>query len=220
MRGHQRPDNEVPVSIALDAVLGETADFIVYVSGVRVFRTVLEFRLTALARHRGAGRGLSGALFGHGEPEDRLLLGVEYADGRTGSNLGGFRTGLNQELDPTTPVLMPGGGGGGDRSAETPTTSPRCHHPARYASSPPGPAAASPKPSPRSPPTRSPTPPPAYASSGTWIRLNHPRHRNHRVCRLEVGSTAAGGDPLGDRLRAPRLAPCGANSYGGIRRSS
>jgi len=119
MRSRQRPENEVPVSVALDAMLGETADFIVYLSGVRVFRTVLEFRLTALAGHRGAGRGLSGALFGHGEQEDRLLLGVEYADGRIGSNLGGFPAGLNQELDPTTPVLMPGGGGGGDRSAET-----------------------------------------------------------------------------------------------------
>ncbi len=119
MRSRQRPENEVPVSVALDAMLGEAADFIVYLSGVRVFRTVLEFRLTALARHRGAGRGLSGALFGHGEQEDRLLLGVEYADGRIGSNLGGFPAGLNQELDPTTPVLMPGGGGGGDRSAET-----------------------------------------------------------------------------------------------------
>lgn len=114
MRARGRPDNEVPSSVALDAVLGETADFGVYLSGVRVFRAGLEFRITALARHPGAGRGLGGALFGHGEQEDRLLLGVEYADGRIGSNLGPF----NPELDPTAPMLMPGGGAGGDRSAD------------------------------------------------------------------------------------------------------
>lgn len=66
-----------------------------------------------LARHSNAGRELGGALFGHGEPDDRLLLGVEYADGRTGSNLGGFRGGLDPQLDPATPVLMPGDGGAG-----------------------------------------------------------------------------------------------------------
>lgn len=83
-----------------------------------LLRTVLEFRLTALAGHRSPGHGLGGALFGHGEQHDQLLLGVEYADGRTGSNLSGFRVGLDLQLDPSTPILMPGGGGGGERSAD------------------------------------------------------------------------------------------------------
>ncbi len=108
----------MPVSVSLNAVLGEAADCVVYLSGVHAFSTVLEFRLTARARHRSPGRGLGGAMFGHGDHEDRLLLGVEYADGRTGSNLGGFRAGLDVQLDPTSPVLMPGGGGGGERSAD------------------------------------------------------------------------------------------------------
>lgn len=118
MRHRQRPDNEVPVSIALDAVLGEAADFVVYLSGVRAFRALLEFRLTALARHRSGGSGLGGALHGHGEQDDRLLFGVEYADGRTASNLEGLRMGVGSQFDATTPVLWPGGGGGGDRSAD------------------------------------------------------------------------------------------------------
>ncbi len=118
MRRRQPPENELPVSVAVDAVLGETADLVVYTSDVRVFRTVLEFRLTALGRHRGTGRGLGGGLFGHGEQDDRLLLGVEYADGRHGSNLGGFRTGSDPDLDPNAPVLMPGGGSGGDRAVD------------------------------------------------------------------------------------------------------
>lgn len=118
-RRRQRPDNKVPVSIAFDAVLGEAADVVVYISGVHVFRTVLGFQLIVLARHRSPGRGLSSALFGHGEQPDRLLLGVEYADGGTASNLsGGFRAGRDLQLDPTTPVLMPGSGGGGELSAD------------------------------------------------------------------------------------------------------
>lgn len=116
LRRRYRPDNEVPVSVAVDVVLGETPDFVVYLSGVRVFRTVLEFQVTALARHSGTGRDLGRGLFGHGAQEDRLLIGVEYADGRTGSNVG---RGGDEELRPTTPVLLPGGGGGGDRSADT-----------------------------------------------------------------------------------------------------
>lgn len=118
LRRRHRPDNEVPVSVALDAVLGETDDFVVYVSGVRAFRSVLEFQVTALARHPSTGPGLlHGGLFGHRGQEDRLLLGVEYADGRTGSNLGSPPA-LNPALDPGTPVLMPAGGGGGDRRAD------------------------------------------------------------------------------------------------------
>ena len=118
MRLRQRPDNEVPVSIAFDAVVGEAADLVVYISGVHVFRAVLGFQLTVLARHHSPAPGLTGALFGHGEQPDRLLLGVEYADGRTGSNLSGMRALHDLEFDPLTPVLMQGGGGGGDLSAD------------------------------------------------------------------------------------------------------
>jgi hypothetical protein len=118
IRQRQRPDNEIPVSVPVDAVLIDTADIVAYVGGVRVFRAGVEFRLTVLSRHRGRGRDLGGALFGHGEQQDRLLLGVEYADGRTASNLGGPRNARDPNLDPATPVLMPGGGGGGGRSAE------------------------------------------------------------------------------------------------------
>lgn len=117
VRRRQRPDNEVPISVAVDAVLAESPDFVVYMSGIRVFRAVLEFRLTALARYRDVGRRVGGGLFGR-DPEDRLLLGIEYADGRAGSNVGGFHVAADQNLDPDTPVLMPGGGGGGDRSAD------------------------------------------------------------------------------------------------------
>lgn len=112
-----RPENELPVSVALDAVLLRGPDLVVSVRGARAFSTMIEFRLVAASRVRTAGsvHGLSGALFGHGDPADRLLLGVEYSDGRTGNNLGGFRGAWESGLDPASPVLLPGGGGGGDR---------------------------------------------------------------------------------------------------------
>jgi hypothetical protein len=112
-----RPENELPVSVALDVVLLRGPDLVVCVCGARAFSTVIEFRLMAASRIRTAGavHGLSGALFGHGDPADRLLLGVEYSDGRTGNNLGGFRGAWESGLDPASPALLPGGGGGGDR---------------------------------------------------------------------------------------------------------
>jgi hypothetical protein len=48
-------------------------------------------------------------------PGNTLLLGVEYSDGRTGNNIGGFRGAMEQGVDPASPVLLPGGGGGGER---------------------------------------------------------------------------------------------------------
>jgi hypothetical protein len=38
IRRRQRPENEVPVSVSLNAVLGEAADCVVYLSGVHAWR--------------------------------------------------------------------------------------------------------------------------------------------------------------------------------------
>lgn len=109
-----RPENELPVSVAVDGVLLRGPDLVVSVCGARAFSTLIEFRLMAASRIRTAGalHGLSGALFGHADTADRLLLGVEFSDGRTGNNLGGLRGAWETELDPASPALMPGGGGG------------------------------------------------------------------------------------------------------------
>lgn len=72
---------------------------------------------TAAVNRRGGW--LSGGLYGHGDPQDRLLLGIEYADGRSVHNIGRFNPRGNTPLDDVaSPVLMPGSGGGGDRSAD------------------------------------------------------------------------------------------------------
>lgn len=110
------------MSVAVDAVLAESEDLALCLTGVRVFRAGLDFGILAMSRTAGANRGpggLSAGVFGHGDPQDRLLLGIEYADGRAVHNVGAFGPGLDPALDDiATPVLMPGSGGGGERSVD------------------------------------------------------------------------------------------------------
>ncbi len=61
------------------------------------------------------------AYSGREDSDERLLLGVEYADGRTATNFQspGFR-GMPADDDPYQPLLSPMGGGGGGRSFDQP----------------------------------------------------------------------------------------------------
>ena len=115
-RRRQRPDNEVPASVAFDAVLVDTDSLVIFLSGLRVYSRGLEFVLEIRARHADpadedtyAGRLL------HGHRGDALLLGVEFADGRSGANI---RTAQTSTYDEHAPVLHSGGGGGDDRAAD------------------------------------------------------------------------------------------------------
>lgn len=120
-RRMSEPDNEVPAPVPFTAVLGRTDELAVCIVGMHAFTAGLSFRLAVRLRHM--RQGLPHRMFemvsGHGPgtpAEDRLLLGVEYADGRTVSNVNGddwFATG---ELPEDRLVLRPGGGGGGGLS--------------------------------------------------------------------------------------------------------
>jgi hypothetical protein len=114
-RGREPPDNEVPVSVAFNAVLASTPDLAVFTSGLSVFSHGFQFSVEIRARqpHREHRHGLSEAL--HEPGETQLLLGVEFSDGRRTSN-------ISRRPTPTStdaPMLWPGGGGGGMRSAQT-----------------------------------------------------------------------------------------------------
>jgi hypothetical protein len=111
----QRPENEVPVSVPLDAVLLEAPDAAVLLGSVQAFSAGVAFTVTVLTR-RVVGDGVSGALHGHGRT-DPLLLGVEYADGRSASTVP--VRGMPPD-DPSSDALTlwPGGGGGGTRYAD------------------------------------------------------------------------------------------------------
>ena len=113
LKERRAPDNEVPVSVAFDAVLVSTEALAVYVSGLRVFSNGVDFAVELCARQGSADRrgGLDEVLHGHGRSQ--LLIGAEFSDGRRCSNLG-MRL---MEAGDDEPTLWPGGGGGGGRTA-------------------------------------------------------------------------------------------------------
>lgn len=84
------PDNEVPAVLAIEKVLGATEDVAFFLAGMRVYSTGVEFEVEARLRP-GARIGdedrIWEVLSGH-RSRERVLLGVEFADGRRGSNLG------------------------------------------------------------------------------------------------------------------------------------
>ena len=116
-RHRQPPDNEIPGSVAIEALLASTADLVVFMSGMRVFRRGIEFTTEVRARP-GQARAddLGRDIHGDGSSGDRLLLGVEFADGRRCTNVGG-RHEIDYRAPEDQPQLWPLGGSGGGRTA-------------------------------------------------------------------------------------------------------
>jgi hypothetical protein len=119
-RRRQRPENEVPRSLAVDAVLVGDDEVAVFISGVRAFTNGVELTVEVRARTVSSGGpgDVLGSVFGHGSSDDRVLLGVELSDGRRCTNLDDS---LAFDLDDSgeQPRLMPGGGSGGSRSSSS-----------------------------------------------------------------------------------------------------
>lgn len=124
-RRSEPPSNELPAVVGVTAVLGRSSDAVIGLVGLQVFTTgltlLLSSRLRIESRREDAHR-LSRLLLGvHPRPEDdakgRLLLGVEYADGRMASTLlgGASWPGAFAEPDDDGLVLVPRGGSGGAR---------------------------------------------------------------------------------------------------------
>ncbi len=107
-------------------VLAHTQDAAVAVTHMTAFTTGVAFNLAVRLRvapddlHRG---GLYELISPYGppgmdvDPERRLLFGVEYADGRTATNLGNGGWPPKQQ-DDQEPTLMPNGGRGGEFSVD------------------------------------------------------------------------------------------------------
>ncbi|GIF20158.1 hypothetical protein BJ973_001935 [Actinoplanes tereljensis] len=119
------PENELPAGAGITALLSKTDDTAVGISQVEVYST--GFRFTLAVRLRVLGPEVPpGSLFalvgGHGHPglpvaaEDRLLFGIEYADGARASTLEDFRMLGPGVLSPLT-LTRQGGGSSGDLSA-------------------------------------------------------------------------------------------------------
>lgn len=117
-RRGNRPDNEVPVGVPADLVLARNGDLVVALIGVRVYRAGVQFDLAVRARRRlGSHLALSEVLHNHRGVADRLLLGVEFADGRVATNVRGSWPTLGDVPDDQ-PTLRPGGSSSGGRTAD------------------------------------------------------------------------------------------------------
>ena len=122
------PDNEFPTGIGATTLLASTDDAAVGVTHLEAFSTGFRFTLAVRVRQvpsRLAGGGLFMLVGGHVHPgvqvslEDRLLLGIEYSDGRRASTLQDGRMNSPDALvGDEELVLLSQGGGGGDLSVD------------------------------------------------------------------------------------------------------
>jgi hypothetical protein len=122
------PENELPAAVGLTVLLGRSDDAAVGVTQVEAFSTGFRFTLAVRVRqarpaliHGGlfmllsshVSRGVEIAL------EDRLLLGIEYADGRRTSNLHDMpMPSAGARVDDQRLVLAQQGGGGDGQSVD------------------------------------------------------------------------------------------------------
>ncbi len=117
------PENELPRSVPATLILGRGVDAVVAVAGIRVYTTGLSFDLVVrLRRYPETITAdpyfsiFGGPHPGHGgQTKSTLLLGVEYADGRSAINVGG-PVSPAAVIDNTEPRLSANGGGGGGLS--------------------------------------------------------------------------------------------------------
>lgn len=110
------PDHEAGVALAWSGVLGRGPDLAVALTGAAVFSTGVRLDVAVRARTSRGGGELFHAVAGGAAGADRLLLGVELADGRVATT--GGRGWPPPEFAPGTPSLTQGGGSGGDRSVD------------------------------------------------------------------------------------------------------
>lgn len=120
----RRPENEIGSVVPVSVVLARTEDVAVAISNVTAFTNGIVLTLAVRLRVPPAGLDRRGDLYRLVSPypqldvplERRLLFGVEYADGRTATNLrddfGSPAPGADE------PMLAPTGGGGDESSVD------------------------------------------------------------------------------------------------------
>lgn len=114
------PDNEVPVPVAASLVLARTDDVCIAVVGIGAYTTGATVELAVRLRHRPPGFGryglhhvLDGWRAGEVDLAQRLLFGIEYADGRRASNVDHAAWPSGPVADDE-PVLTSGGSSSSD----------------------------------------------------------------------------------------------------------
>lgn len=122
------PEYELPASVGLTVLLGRADDAAVGLTNVEAFSSGFRFTLAVRVRQpqpRFAHGGLHMLISSHlarGSDvslEDRLLLGIEYPDGRRASTLTDVRMhGPGAMTDTEQLALVQQGGGGGENSVD------------------------------------------------------------------------------------------------------
>jgi|SRR5436305_4604097 len=122
------PEYEFPAGVGLTVLLGRSDDAAVGLTHLEVYSTGFRFTLAVRVRQprpRFAGGRLSMLIGSHIHPgievrlEDRLLLGIEYPDGRRASTLSEmWAHGPGALTDSEQLVLVQQGGGGGEHSVD------------------------------------------------------------------------------------------------------
>ena len=122
------PDNELPAGVGLTALLGRSEEAAVGITLIEAFSAGFRFTLAVRVRqarpHLVHG-GLHMFVSSHLPPgvvialEDRLLLGIEYADGQRATTVDDMPfPGPAATADDQRLVLVQNGGGGGDLSLD------------------------------------------------------------------------------------------------------
>jgi hypothetical protein len=127
-RRTQAPENEIPAGVGVAALLGRTEDAAVGITQLEAFSTGFRFNVAVRVRRlpaKLAHGGLFMLISGHGRhgaevpPEDRLLLGVEYANGDRASSLEDMRfPGDGTDDDGRRLILSHQSGGGDDLTVD------------------------------------------------------------------------------------------------------
>ena len=120
----RRPENEIGSAVPVSVVLARTDDVAVAISNVTAFTNGIALTLAVRLRVPPAGLDRPGELYRlvsfYPQPDvpldRRLLFGVEYADGRTATNLrDDFASPAPVDDEP---MLAPTGGGGDEFSVD------------------------------------------------------------------------------------------------------
>jgi hypothetical protein len=122
-RGRIRPpDNEMPGALALDRVLGRTDQLAVVLVGGLLFSTGVQLQVSVLARNLPDDEEDALLEQAFADPASAasgtaLLLGVQYADGRTTTNLRFGRYTFADMADDEDRLCLNSAGGGGNAAS-------------------------------------------------------------------------------------------------------
>lgn len=118
------PDNEIPAGVGLSILLGQSDNVAVGITQMEAFSTGFRFTVAVRVREPRMDRLPLFHLVGahpagiRSESEDRLLLGIEYADGRRASTISNVQIPGGMAPDDEQLTITSHNGAGGERAVD------------------------------------------------------------------------------------------------------